>query len=41
MELCRQNFDDPHTVFKVQMALEACRWMAPGVLRAASQRRPG
>jgi DNA-binding PucR family transcriptional regulator len=41
MELCGPSFDDPHTVFKVQMALEVCRWMAPGVLRAASQRRLG
>lgn len=35
MELCGQNFDDPDTVFKVQIALEVCRWMAPAVLRAA------
>jgi DNA-binding PucR family transcriptional regulator len=41
MELCGQSFDDPHTVFKVQMALEVCHWMAPGVLRAANQRRLG
>ena len=41
MELCGQDFDDPDTVFKVQMALEACRWMAPAVLRAANERRPG
>lgn len=34
MELCGQNFDDPDAVFKVQIALEACRWMAPAVLRA-------
>lgn len=34
MELCGQNFDDPDAVFKVQTALEACRWMAPAVLRA-------
>jgi DNA-binding PucR family transcriptional regulator len=39
MELCGQNFDDPDTVLKVQIALEVCRWMAPGVLRAAKQRR--
>ena len=36
MELCRQSFDDPDAVFKVQTALEVCRWMAPGVLRAAN-----
>ena len=39
MELCGQSFDDPDAVFKVQMALEVCRWMAPAVLRAANQRR--
>jgi DNA-binding PucR family transcriptional regulator len=39
MELCGQSFDDPDAVFRVQMALEVCRWMAPGVLRAASRRR--
>ncbi|SOJ54838.1 Purine catabolism regulatory protein [Mycobacterium simulans] len=36
MELCGQSFDDPDAVFKVQVALEVCRWMAPGVLRAAN-----
>lgn len=36
MELCGQNLDDPDAVFRVQMALEVCRWMAPGVLRAAN-----
>jgi DNA-binding PucR family transcriptional regulator len=41
MELCGQSFGDPHTVFKVQMALEVCRWMAPVVLRAVNERRPG
>lgn len=35
MELSGQSFDDPDAVFKVQIALEVCRWMAPGVLRAA------
>ena len=39
MELCGQSFDDPDAVFKVQTALEVCRWMAPTVLRAANQRR--
>lgn len=34
MELCGQNFDNPDAVFRVQTALEACRWMAPAVLRA-------
>jgi len=33
MELCGQSFDDPDAVLKVQIALEACRWMAPAVLR--------
>ena len=33
MELCGQNLDDPDAVFKVQIALEVCRWMAPAVLR--------
>jgi DNA-binding PucR family transcriptional regulator len=41
MELCGQRFDDPDAVFRVQMALEVCRWMAPAVLRSANQRRPG
>ena len=40
MELCGQNFDDPDAVFKVQIGLEACRWMAPAVLRATKQPRP-
>jgi DNA-binding PucR family transcriptional regulator len=40
MELCGQSFDDPDAVFKVQTALEVCRWMAPAVLRPANQRRP-
>jgi DNA-binding PucR family transcriptional regulator len=34
MELCGQSFDDPDAVLKVHTALEACRWMGPGVLRA-------
>jgi DNA-binding PucR family transcriptional regulator len=34
IELCGQSFDDPDAVFKVQTALEACRWMGPAVLRA-------
>ena len=38
MELCGQSFDDPDAVFNVQIALEVCRWMAPGVLRTAKQR---
>ncbi|WP_158019067.1 PucR family transcriptional regulator [Mycobacterium basiliense] len=33
MELCDQSLDDPDAVFKVQTALEVCRWMAPAVLR--------
>lgn len=33
MEYCGQNFDDPEAVFNVQIALELCQWMAPGVLR--------
>jgi DNA-binding PucR family transcriptional regulator len=41
MELCGQDFDDPDAVFKVQLALEVCRWMAPTVLRAANRARPG
>jgi len=36
MELCGQDLDDPDAAFKVQMALEVCRWMAPGVLRATN-----
>jgi len=38
MELCGQSFDDPDAVFRVQTALEVCRWMAPTVLRAANKR---
>jgi DNA-binding PucR family transcriptional regulator len=41
MELCGQSFDDPDAVFKVQIALEVCRWMGPAVLRPANQRRLG
>jgi DNA-binding PucR family transcriptional regulator len=37
MELCGQSFDDPDAVFKVQTALEVCRWMGPSVLRAAKE----
>jgi DNA-binding PucR family transcriptional regulator len=33
MELCGQDFNDPDAVFRVQTALEACRWMAPAILR--------
>jgi PucR C-terminal helix-turn-helix domain len=33
MELCGQHLDDPDAVFRVQMTLEVCRWMAPTVLR--------
>jgi DNA-binding PucR family transcriptional regulator len=40
MQICGQDFDDPDAVFRVQMALEACRFMAPAVLRAANERRP-
>jgi DNA-binding PucR family transcriptional regulator len=40
IELCGQRFDDPDAVFRVQMALEVCRWMAPAVLRSANQQRP-
>lgn len=39
MELCGRSFDDPDVVFKVQTALEVCRWMAPGVLHAKRHRR--
>jgi DNA-binding PucR family transcriptional regulator len=38
MELCGESFDDPDAVFNVQVALEVCRWMAPGVLSSAKQR---
>lgn len=41
MELCGQDFDDPDAMFKVQIVLEVCRWMAPAVLRAANRPRPG
>ncbi|OBK20900.1 hypothetical protein A5634_11950 [Mycobacterium asiaticum] len=36
MERCGQDFDDPDAVFRVQTALEVCRWMAPAVLRTAN-----
>jgi DNA-binding PucR family transcriptional regulator len=36
MELCGQSFDDPDAVFKVQTALEVCRWMVPAVLRVSN-----
>jgi DNA-binding PucR family transcriptional regulator len=39
MELSGQRFDEPDAVFRVQMALEACRWMGSAVLRAANQPR--
>ena len=38
IQLCGQRFDDPDAVFKVQLALEVCRWMAPTVLAAAGGR---
>jgi DNA-binding PucR family transcriptional regulator len=38
MELCGQSFDDPDAVFKVQTALEACRWMDPSC--RAHKKRP-
>jgi DNA-binding PucR family transcriptional regulator len=37
MELCGRSFDEPDAVLKVQIALEACRWMAPVVLRAQTR----
>jgi DNA-binding PucR family transcriptional regulator len=40
MELCGLSFHDPDAVFEVQIALEACRWMAPAVLRVANRQRP-
>jgi DNA-binding PucR family transcriptional regulator len=38
MELCGQRFDDPDAVFRVQTALQVCRWMAPAALRATTKR---
>lgn len=32
MEICGQNFNDPDAVFRVQTALEVCRWVGPAVL---------
>jgi DNA-binding PucR family transcriptional regulator len=40
MEVCGQGLDDSDAVFRVRTALEACRWMAPTVLRAANRQRP-
>jgi DNA-binding PucR family transcriptional regulator len=37
MELCGGSFDDPDAVFRVQTALEVCRWMGSSVLRAANE----
>jgi DNA-binding PucR family transcriptional regulator len=37
MKLCGQSFGDPDAMFRVQVALEACRWMAPAVLHMANQ----
>jgi DNA-binding PucR family transcriptional regulator len=37
MDLCGQKFDDPDAVLRVQIALEACRWMGASVLRPATQ----
>ncbi|ORB93159.1 hypothetical protein B1T49_25965 [Mycobacterium persicum] len=34
MELCGGSFDDPDAAFRVQVALEIRRWMAPAVLGA-------
>jgi DNA-binding PucR family transcriptional regulator len=39
IELCEQRLDDPDAVFRVQMALEVCRWMGSAVLCAATRRR--
>lgn len=39
MERCGQNFDDPEAVFKVQMALEVCRWTGPTVPRGVAPAR--
>ncbi len=38
IQLCGQCFDDPDAVFRVQLALEVCRWMAPTVLATAGGR---
>jgi DNA-binding PucR family transcriptional regulator len=37
MHLCGQGFDDPDALFRVQIALEACRWMAPALLHMAHE----
>jgi DNA-binding PucR family transcriptional regulator len=39
IQLSGQRFDDPDAVFKVQLALEVCRWMAPTVLAGAGRQR--
>ncbi|WP_264000867.1 hypothetical protein [Mycobacterium florentinum] len=37
MHLCGQAFGDPDAMFRVQIALEACRWMAPTLLHMAQE----
>lgn len=37
MQLCGQRLDDPDALFRVQIALEACRWMAPALLHMAHE----
>jgi DNA-binding PucR family transcriptional regulator len=40
VEVCGQGLDNSDAVFRVRTALEACRWMAPTVLRAPNRQRP-
>ncbi|WAC89533.1 helix-turn-helix domain-containing protein [Mycobacterium sp. Aquia_213] len=37
MQLCGQSLGDPDAMFRVQIALEACRWMAPALLHMAHE----
>lgn len=36
-QLCGQRFGDPDATLRLQIALEACRWMAPAVLHIAHE----
>ncbi len=36
-QMCGQRFGDPDATLRLQIALEACRWMAPAVLHMAHE----
>jgi DNA-binding PucR family transcriptional regulator len=37
MDLCGHSLGDADAMFRVQIALEACRWMAPALLHMAHE----